>query len=186
VLAWALLPSSAVIAGGRQVPHVRQARRLLQHRHRQMGRAIEAAGTVDDLPRALLGVGDELFERLVGLLIVDQEEDRIGRQPRQRNEVGAGGLGLPAEQVVNFGVAGESIVVREQGVAVRLGAGGKLRADRAGGAGLGFDHDRLLEDGFERGRDRPGDQIVGAAGRERVDDGHGARGKRLLRERIMG
>ena len=80
-------------------------------------------------------------------------------------------FGWPAEQLVDLGVAGKPVVVREQRVAVRLGGGGDLRADRAGGAGLGLDHDRLLEHRFERRGDRPRDEIVGAAGRERVDDG---------------
>jgi hypothetical protein len=38
----------------------------------------------------------------------NQQEDAIGGQPGQRNEVGAACLRLPAEQLVHFGVAGIS------------------------------------------------------------------------------
>ena len=84
---------------------------------------------------------------------------------------------------VNFGVRPNSLStsakpesdgdVREQRIAVGLGAGDDLRADLAGGAGLGLDHHRLLEDRLQLGRERPRHQFVGAARRKRIDDGDG-------------
>ena len=79
-------------------------------------------------------------------------------------------LRLPAEQLVHLGEAGDRYDMREQRVAVGLGAGGELRADRAGRAGLGLDHDRLLEDGLKRGVERPRYDVAGAARRKRIDD----------------
>ena len=67
-------------------------------------------------------------------------------------------------------------------VAVGLGGGGDLRADLSGGAGLGVDHDRLLEDRLQGGGQRPRHDVVEPAGRKRVDDGDGTRGISLLRE----
>src|SRR4029450_70879 len=53
-------------------------------------------------------------------------------------------------------------------------------ADLTRRTGLGFDHDRLLEDRLHRACQRPRPDVVEAAGRERVDDGDGMRGKGLL------
>ena len=117
-----------------------------------------------------LGVVDQFLQRLVGLLVVDHEHHRpslkraIGMKSARVN------LGCAAEQLVDLGEARDRGDVREQRVAVGLGVGGELRADRAGGAGLGLDHDRLLEDRLEHGGKRPADHVDGAAGRERIDD----------------
>ena len=118
-----------------------------------------------------LGAVDELLQRLVGLLVIDQQQDRIRDQARQRDEVGAGDFDRTAEQLVDLGVTGDAGVVRQQGVAVRLGGGGELRADLSGGAGLGLDHDRLLEDRLHGRGQRPRHDIVEPAGRKRIDDG---------------
>src|SRR5882762_3162199 len=93
-----------------------------------------------------VGAVDELLERLVRLLVIDQEQDWIRDQTRERNEIGAGGFDRTAEQFVNLGVSGDPGVVRQQSVSVRLGGGYDLRADLSGGTGLGFNHDWLLED----------------------------------------
>ena len=69
---------------------------LFQQRDRQMGRAIEPARTVDDGLRALFGVVDQILEGLVRLLFIDDHENRVGDQPRQRNEIGACGFRLAA------------------------------------------------------------------------------------------
>ena len=133
-------------AAGRQMTQLQRAGRLFQIRQRQMARAVEPARAEDQRVRIGLGAVDELLERLVGLLVIDQQQDQIRDQARDRNEVGAGGLGRTAEQLVDLGVAGDAGVVRQQGVSVGLGGGGDLRADLSGGAGLGLDQDRLLED----------------------------------------
>ena len=145
-----------------------------------MRRAIEAARTEDERVRIRFGAGDVLLQRLVGLRLVDEEQDRIGDDACERNEMGTGDLDGTDEQLVDLGVAGDPRVVRQQGVSVGLGRGGKLRAHLARGAGLGFDHDRLLEDRLHRAGQRPRHDVVEAAGRERVDDGDGMRGKSLL------
>ena len=91
-----------------------------------------------------------------------------------------------SEQPIDLGEAGDRDDVDQQRVAVRLGAGGDLRADLAGGAGLGLDHARLLDDRLEHGRERAADHIGGAAGRERIDEGDRARGIVILRMRRAG
>src|SRR5665647_2428864 len=155
---------------------------MFEHGHRQVGRAVETAGAVDDRFGPLLGVVEEVLERLVGLLFVDHQQDRVGGEAGERNEIGTRGFRLPSEQLVDFGVTGDAVVVRQDRITIRLGVGGDLRADLTAGAGLGFDHDRLLEDRFELRRDRPGYGVVCAAGRKRDQDGNGMRGKSILRE----
>jgi hypothetical protein len=76
--------------------------------------------------------------------------------------------------------------MRQQRISVGLGGGGDLRADLPGGTGLGFDHDRLLEDRFHGRGQRPRHDVVEASGRKRVDDGDRTRGKSLLRECASG
>ena len=129
-----------------------------------------------------LGAGNELLQRFVGLLVVYEQQHWIGHQARERNEVGAGDLGGAAEQFVDLGVAGNPCVVREQGIAVGLGGGDELGADLARRAGLGLHHDRLLQDRLHCGRERPRCDVIGAAGRKRIDDADRVRGKNLLRE----
>src|SRR5262245_16593308 len=60
----------------------------------------------------------------------------------------------------------------EQRVAVRLRAGCDLRADLSGSARLGLDHNRLLDQRLEHGRERTHDHVDRAAGRKRVDEGN--------------
>jgi hypothetical protein len=81
---------------------------------------------------------------MVGLLRVDDEQHGIGDQPRKRDEVGARRLWLPAEQFIDLGITGNAVVVRQDGVAVRLCGRGDLRADLATSAGFRFNHDGLF------------------------------------------
>ena len=94
------------------------------------------------------------------MLLIDEHQDRVGNQPRQRNEIGAGGLGLSSEQLVDFLIAGNPVVMREQRIAVRFGIGADLRADLTAGARFGLDHDRLSDDRLERRSKRPRHDIV--------------------------
>ncbi|KAG0777861.1 hypothetical protein G6F22_011590 [Rhizopus arrhizus] len=63
------------------------------------------------------------------------------------------------------------------GVAVRLGARRGDHADGARGAGAVFHHDLLAKDLARLRRRHPADDIGGAAGRERHDQGDGMVGK---------
>ena len=156
--------------------------RLLQIGQRQMRRAVKSARTEHQRVRLRLCAVEKLFQCLVGLPVVDQQQDRVGDQPGERDEVAARCLDRTAKQLVDLGVARNSVVVREQSVAVRLGRGGELRADLPGRTGLRLDQHRLLQDRFQRGGERSRHEIVDAAGRKRIDDGDRPRGKRLLRE----
>ena len=151
-----------------------------------MQRAVEPRRAEDQVVGPLLGVVDELLQRLVGLLIVDDEHHRVGDEAGDGDEIVARELHGTAEQLVDLGEAGDRHDVHEQRVAVGLGAGGELGADLAGRAGLGLDHHRLLEDRLQHRRQRPRHHVDGAAGRERVDEGDGAGGVDLLRMRGPG
>src|SRR5512139_1231456 len=107
--------------------------------------AIKTGRTEYDLIRTFLGVVDQLLECLVGLLIVDHEHQRAFGETRNRDEIGASKLGRAPERLVHRLKARHRWQVSEQCVAVRLGAGGYLRADLAGSARLGLDHDRVFE-----------------------------------------
>jgi hypothetical protein len=143
--------------------------RFHEQRGRQVQRAIEAGGAEHDLVRPLLGVVDEVLERLVRRLVVDDERHRTFGKTRDRDEIRARELGRPSEQLVHALEAGNRNNVDEQRVAVGLRVGGELRADLACGAGLGFDHDRLLDQRLQHGSERAADHIGGAARREWVD-----------------
>ena len=60
-------------------------------------------------------------------------------------------------------------------VAVLLGAGDELVAERAGGAGLVLDHERLAELLLQRLGDDPADDVGAPARAEADHDAHGAR-----------
>jgi len=87
---------------GRQVTEFQATSSLHVERHRNVQRAVKARRTEDDLVRPLLGVLGEIFERLIRLLIVDQQHARIGDEARDRNEIGAGEFHRPAEQLVDL------------------------------------------------------------------------------------
>jgi hypothetical protein len=72
--------------------------------------------------------------------------------------------------------------MHQQRVAVRLGVGGELRADRARRARLGLDDDRLLQKRLQHRGEGPADHVGGAAGWKRIDQRHLARGIGVLRE----
>ena len=159
-----------------------QARGFQKQSQRQMQRAVKPGRTEHDLVRPLLGVVDQVLQRLVGCLIVDHEHHRAFGEACDRDEVGAGELGLAIEQLVHLGKSGDRNDVHEQRVAIGLGVGGKLRADCAGRAGLGVDHHRLLDDRLERRGEWPADHVGGAARRKRIDQCDRARRIGILRE----
>ena len=148
-----------------------------------MQRAVESRGREDQLLGPFRGVLGEFLQGLVGLLVVDQEHAGIGDETRDRNEVGAGEFRLPPEQLVDLGEARDRDDVEQQRVAVGLGGGGELRSDRAGGARLGLDHHRLLEDRLEHRRVGTAHHVGRAAGREGIDQGDGVRRVGVLRVR---
>jgi hypothetical protein len=145
-----------------------------------MQRAVKAGRREDDLVRALLRVRRQFRQRFVRLLIVDQQHAGVGDKTRERDEIGARRLRLPAEQLVDLGETGDRGDVREQGVAVRLCRGSDLRADLAGRARFSFDHHRLLEDRLHRRGEWTGHNVGRAARGKRVDDGDRVRRIALL------
>ena len=167
---------------GRQVPQFRNSGDLFQERDREMGRSVQAAGTVNDRLRPLLGVVEQVLERLVRLLVIDEHQDGIGHQSGQRDEIGAGGFGLSSEKLVDFFVTGNSVVVRQQRVTIGLRAGADLCADLASGTRFGFDDNRLFDHRFKRGGERPGDDVIHATRGECIDDRDRMRRKGLLCE----
>ena len=109
-----------------------------------MGRAIESARTEHQRVGTLFNVVDKFFRSFVRLLIVDQERNRVGDDPRQRYKIGARRFHGTIEQLVDLRITGNAGVMRKQRVSVRLGAGDHLRPDLTGSAGLGLDDHWLL------------------------------------------
>src|SRR6266481_1760620 len=105
-----------------------------EQRGRDVERAVKPRRAEDDFVWALLGVVDEFFERLVGLLIIDDQHAWIGHEPRDRDEVGARELWRASEQLVDFGETGDRSDMQKQRIAVWLRIGDELRAGRGGGA----------------------------------------------------
>src|SRR5262249_11909404 len=126
-------------AGGREMAQLQGAGRLFQIRQRQVARTIEPARAEDESVGMCLGAVDELLQRPIRLLVVDEEQNRIRDDARERDEVGAAGLDRTAEQSVDLGVTGDAGIVRQQRVTVRLGGGHYLRADLSRRPRLGLD-----------------------------------------------
>ena len=121
-----------------------------------------------DLVRVSLGVGDELGERLVGQLGVDDEHQRrpLHDQP-DHGEIVDRAVGH--RDVVQVLRVGERI--GEQRVAVRRRARGKGAADHARAAGLVLDHDGLADPLLHQRRRQAGRHVGQSARRERHDEG---------------
>ena len=171
---------------GRQMPHLQIARRFGKQHGRDVRRAVEARRTVDQLVGVGFGIGDQILQRFVGQIVVDDHHDRIGDDAGERNEIGIGEFRLAAEQFVDRGEAGNRHDVGQQRIAVRLGGCDVLRADRARRARLVLEHDRLLEDRLKRRVERPRDGVADAARRKRADHRDGARRIGVLRGCLTG
>jgi hypothetical protein len=150
------------------MPHL-DAGRLHEQRRRKMQRAVETRRRKDNAVWALLGVLDQLFQVLIGLLVVDDQHHRTIGEARNRDKIGAREFGLAPEQLVHGCKAGKRWQVGDQGITVRLCTGRELRAHRACSSGFGFDHERLLQQRLHNGRKRTRDNIDGAARRKRID-----------------
>src|SRR5262249_39610896 len=100
-----------------------------------------------------------------GCRVVEIRNAGSGRERAGGDKVGVGEFRLPAEQAVDLGEAGDGDDMQQQCVAVRLGAGGELRAHGSCCARLGLDHCRLLDQRLEHGGERTSDDVGGAARR---------------------
>ena len=157
-----------------------------EQRGRDVERAVKSRRAEHDFVWAFLGVLHEIFEFLIGLLIIDDQHAWIGDESRDRDEVGACELWCAPEQFVDFGETGDRSDVQKQRIAVWLRIGDELRADRARGAGFGFDHHRFLHHRLHDRGERPPDHVRRATRRERVDhDDRVRRVGRVLRERCF-
>src|SRR5262245_42076141 len=112
---------------------LRYARDFFEQRYRQMGCAVKSTRAVNDRFGPLFGIVDEVLQRLIGLLIIDKHQHRIGNQSGQWDEIGTGGFRLPPEKLVDLFIAGESVVVRQQRIAIRLCISGNLSANLTSG-----------------------------------------------------
>ena len=141
------------------------------------GRA-RTGGAIVQLAGILLGVGDELGDRLDRQLRADRQRAQQFTDPRDRLEIGDR-IEIDLAHVRHDR---EHTGRRHQhGVAVRRGARDDRGADRAGRAALVVDHDGLLHPRGEAVGQHPRDRIAGAAGRERHHHPD-----RLVRKRGMG
>jgi hypothetical protein len=159
---------------------------LHKQRGRQMQRAVETRRRKDDAVGALLGVGDQFLQILVGLLVVDHQHHRTFGETRNRDKVGAREFGLAPEQLVDGCKAGNRRQVGDQGITIRLCTGSELRAHGSCSPGFGFDHQRLLQQRLHNGPKRTSDNIDGATRREWIDQRHRPRRIYVLSSRRSG
>ena len=137
------------------------ARQELAH---QMGVRADARAAEGDLVGLGLGVGDVVAKRLVGR--VGRHDQDVGRMADQR-DVGEVGDHVVRQLWIDTGRDAQRRGMRDhQRVAVGSGLGGKVRADRAAGAGLVLDHHLGAESGAELGRQDAGNRVGRTAGRE--------------------
>ncbi len=183
----ALLPSTAVSAGppplvGRW--RILSAGRLHEQRGRQMQRAVKARRREDDLVGTFLGVVDQVLQRLLGLLVVDDQHASGSATSRA--------IGMKSARV-NFGWRSNSLstcskpeietMCDQDRVAVRLGDGGRLARRPGRRRRLWYRRcTGCLMIGSSSRRHRAADHVGSAAGRKRVDEGDGARRIGFLRK----
>jgi hypothetical protein len=122
-----------------------------------------------DLARICLRIGDQLLRGPGGKAGPDIEHVRHRAKDRDRHQVGR----LEAERFrfVERVVDGQRPRrTRKQRISIRCGRCDIRRADVAAGAGLVFDHHRLIPALAEILRDDPRQHVGGSSGRERHDD----------------
>ena len=150
------------------------ASQALEQLARQVDRrAVAAAGHVE-LAGMRLRVAHEVGHRgdAGGLRLCRVEHQHIGHagDQRDRHEVLDRVVGqLRVQRLVDAVRADRA---HQQGVAVRCRLGHFGGAEVAAGAGLVVDDEGLAEGALQLRRQRAGQQVGGAAGRERHDDAH--------------
>jgi hypothetical protein len=140
-----------------------------------MRQGARARRRVVQAARALLGVGDELPHRLDAHVGTHGIDHRKGRHLGDLFEILER---VVVDLVVEARVDDVSGRRHQDGVAVRLRPRGVAGADAAAGAATVLDDDRLPERLRQRLLDRTHHHVVGAARRERHEDGDGTFGKR--------
>ena len=93
-----------------------------EHLHRDVRRAVEAGGAEDDLAGPLLGVLDEVLERLPRRVGADHQHGRVGIDARDAGELIARVVRRAPEELVDLGQDGDADEGHEQRVAVGLAA----------------------------------------------------------------
>jgi hypothetical protein len=152
---------------------------LLKHFVGNVGGAVVAGRAERDLAGSLLGVGDQVRQRIVGRCAQHREHARIGQHPRDRDELIKLVQRPAVEQAIRFRQDHDRGERHQQRVAVGLRPRRRRIADRATGALPIVDHDRTPEDFLQRRRHRPRGQVGLPAGRERNDHRDVARGPNL-------
>ncbi len=155
----------------------------LGHALEQLARQVDGTAAARraevDLARVGLGVGDQLLHRLERLRGVgDQQVGHVGHAGQGREVLHGIERHLPVERCID-GVRAHR--AHEERVAVGGRACRHLAADVAARAGTVVHHHRLAQLGAHALGDDARQDVGGAAGRERHDDGDG-----LARERLGG
>src|ERR1700730_5718421 len=158
----------------------RGAERHVQHLdagrlHEQLGGEVlgrtEARAREHDLFRLGPCLGDQALHVVGGEIRARDDQEARGRELRHRLERRER---VVAQALVDGG--GDDLPRRHDAerVAVLLGAGDELVAERAGGAGLVLDHERLAEPLLQRLADDAADDVGAAPRAEADDDAHRA------------
>jgi hypothetical protein len=159
---------------------------LLKHFVGNVGGAVVAGRAERDLAGSLLGVGDQVRQRIVGRCAQHREHARIGQHPRDRDELIKLVQRPAVEQAIRFRQDHDRGERHQQRVAVGLRPRRRRIADRATGALPIVDHDRTSDDFLQRRRDGSCGQVRLSAGRERNDHRDVARGPGLRLRRRRG
>ena len=121
-----------------------------------------------------LGVGDQFGDRFGRHVRIHHQHVHVGHRQRDVREVPD--RVVRQLRAVDVRIDGVAAGGREpDGVAVRRGLRDPVAADRGARAADVFDHHRLPEQLRELGRERAGETVGRAAGRERHDPAHGFR-----------
>ena len=131
-----------------------------------MRQAAEAGGSKIELAGLCLGERDEFSHVLGGNVACDHQHFRHGDDQRDRREI----FQRFVRHLFHGGVDGERARTDDaDGVAVGIGLGDRIGAERAGLSAAVIDHDRLLGQFRHALADDAGDDVVGTAGRKRHD-----------------
>ena len=174
-------------AGEGHVHHL-DAGGVLQHFHRHVHRAVDARAAVAQLAALFPGRLKKFVQRLVGRVRAHHQHGGIGRDAGDRHKLVQLISGFAFQQPISRGQDGNRRQAHQQRVAIGLGAARLADADRAAGAALVFDDDRLAQLVAQGLGNRASDGVGHAAGREghHQRDGafgiaggqHGHRGRR--------
>ena len=149
-----------------------EAAGLGQHLEGDVHGAVRAGRSVGNLPRTAPRILDIVHPCPPGRIRLDHDDQRIGRQQRDRGQRLPVEARLPSEQRIRRQDGRPGDMGDQTRIAVRAGLRGGLHADRAARTAAVLQHHRLVPVPLQRRAEGPRDEVCRAARRKGNDDVH--------------